>query len=93
MLGPINRFLLKYPGLGGLPFYVFLLGAIGAAGTTLGGAGLFYTNIFNTAVNNVLPGLGILGEEIALPVVKGIFNLVSGVDILPEANILPSPDL
>ncbi len=96
MLSSINGFLLKYPGLKGAPFYIFLLSAIATAGAVGPGIGLFYSNMFNATVNGLIPGLGILGENVALPVLKGAFNLVSGIGE-PETNAaemtFPVPEL
>ncbi len=61
-----NDWLLKWPGLFGIPFYIFMFGGVGTALETspdaglIEGAGVFYSSVFNTAANETITGLGVV---------------------------------
>ncbi len=94
MLGSINKFLLKYPGLSGAPFYLFLIAAIGASGSIIPGAALFYTNVFNALAQGFIPGMEVIAKEAVLPALNGVFNVASGAvaEVGPLFD-LPTPGL
>lgn len=93
MLGSIHKFITTYPGLWGIPVYLFFLSAVATAGTTVGGIGLFYSNIFNAAATGFVPGLEIVGREVAMPALEETFNLVSGAfETAPEITA-PAPGM
>lgn len=60
----VNKWILKWPGLFGIPFYIFLFAAIAQAGTFGAGAALFYQNIATASVD-AASGLGIAFSEAA----------------------------
>ena len=82
-----HKTLLKWPGLSGLPFYVFMLGGIGYAARTdpdagiIEGAAVFYKNVWDTATDDAVTGLGIF--------VTDTFNFVADT-VVPGAGALMS---
>lgn len=103
-LGKIHKWLLKWPGLFGIPFYIFMANsavlarAADPAANLLDMAGGFYTNI-GSAAHNLVPGTGILLSEIfrivtdvVAPgvgtVLGGAFNAVAGASAVADAASL-----
>lgn len=87
MLGSINKFILKYPGLAGTPFYFFLFAAIGTAGGVFAGVELFYTNVFNAATVGLPEGLGVTYDSIV-----DLFNDAGGYEE-QVASLYSQPNL
>lgn len=84
---------LKWPGLFGIPFYIFAFGFIGqyvseqgAAGLAegvAGGMGDFYSITFNTAATDTVTGLGFIFNQtagfVADTLVPGLGTLVTAI--------------
>lgn len=68
-LAKTNSWILKWPGLFGTPFYIFLFGGVAKANALnpeaglIDGAGVLYNEIFNTAVGPTLDGMAIVAVD------------------------------
>ncbi len=104
-LSKANDWILKWPGLFGIPFYIFfansaaIVRAADPAANLLDMAGHFYKSIGSAAVNNFIPGTGILLSEIFRitadviapgvgSALSGIFHAVSGGSALADTASL-----
>jgi len=84
-----NKWLLKWPGLRGLPFYAFFFSAAAQARAIDPDAGLidyggeFYSGFIETAIEDFIPG--------AMIVLGDVFSLAAGAAtdyIVPGASIM-----
>ena len=104
ILGKAHKFLLKWPGLFGLPFYFFFAKAAVTAKALDPHAGLgdiageFYGNVTDAACNHLLPGIGIILSETfnfaADTLVPGLGTALGvvfgGVAGVPAPKLVPS---
>lgn len=71
VFGKANKFILKWPGLFGIPFYIFLFAGVAQAAALYPSAGLLegywklLENIGSAAIGDSMTGLGIVFEDAA----------------------------